>query len=88
MKIDPASGNTNNKNHKHHPKENDVIDLTAPNKDTSQKITSKNGRNDLVDLSVPTDYVSACDMAAIRKAERNGFDWEYWGGAQITKIQG
>ena len=36
---------------------------------------------------VPTDYESAGDMAAIRKAERNGFDWEYWGARKSQKYK-
>ena len=78
MKTDPASNNTNSKSQEHHPKENDAIDLTVPKQHTSQKITSKNGSNDLVDLCGPTDYVSAGDKAAMRKTARNGFELDYW----------
>ena len=79
MKTDPACSKATNKSHKYHPKDNDVIDLTASNKDTTlQKITSKNGSIDLVDLCGPTDYVSAGDKAAKRKTGRGDFDWEYW----------
>ena len=37
MKTDPASSKANSKSQEHHPKENDVIDLTVPNKHTSKK---------------------------------------------------
>ena len=76
MKTDPASRNANSKSEEHHPKENEVIDLTVPNKHTSKNITSKNGSKDLVDLCGPTDYVSAGDKAAMRKAAAHGIEWD------------
>ena len=87
MKTDPASSKANSKSQEHHPEENDVIDLTVPNKHTSKKITSKNGSNNLVDLCGPTDYVSAGDKAAMRKAARNGFEWDYWKASKSQKYK-
>ena len=78
MKTDPASSKANSKSEEHHLKENDVIDLTVPNKHTSKKVNSKNGSKDLVDLCGPTDYVRAGDMATMRKAAEHGIEWEFY----------
>jgi hypothetical protein len=85
MKTDPASSKANSKSQEHHPKENDVIDLTVPNKHTSKKVNSKNGSKDLVDLCGPTDYVSVGDMAAMHKAARHGIEWDDWTASKSQK---
>ena len=85
MKTDPASSKANSKSEEHHPKENDVIDLTVPNKHTSKKVNSKNGSKDLVDLCGPTDYVSVGDMAAMRKAAVHGIEWDDWTASKSQK---
>jgi len=39
----------------------------------------------LVDLCGPTDYVSAGDKAAMRKAARHGFEWDNWKASNSQK---
>jgi len=41
----------------------------------------------LVDLCGPTDYVSAGDKAAMCKAARNGFEWDYWKASKSQKYK-
>ena len=41
----------------------------------------------MVDLCGPTDYVSAGDKAAMCKAARNGFEWDYWKASKSQKYK-